>query len=205
MLKRIPSLNKLVHALGKLPGIGPKSALRLAFYLLKSSREEIDELKEALVAIKENIKLCSSCFSYTENEEICYICSDLHRRDDLLCVVQQSSDIPQIETSGVFRGRYHVLHGSLSPLEGVHPKDLKIKSLLIRIETSLHTDSPVTEVILALDANLEGDTTSLYLAKLLQERNIKVTRIAHGVPIGGNIDYIDHRTLGKALENRVTL
>ena len=200
-MEQLPSFNQLTHELGRLPGIGPKTAQRLAYHLLRASDERIEALKNALTAVKENIHECHQCHAFTEEEFLCQICSDPHRSNESICVVEDPADIARIEESAAFRGRYHVLHGALNPLEGVGPEDLKISSLLDRLKA--HPE--VKEIILALDADLEGDTTVLYLAKILRERGLKVTRIAHGVPIGGDIDYIDKRTLGRALENRVQL
>ena len=199
-----PSLEKLTAELAKLPGIGPKSALRLAYFMLRSPQKYIEELSKSLVAIKEKIMLCNRCFSYTE-VETCHFCMDHNRDDHLICVVENPSDINQIDSSGAFRGRYHVLHGVIAPMEGVGPGDIKINELFKRIEAVKDTDNAISEVVLALDADLEGDTTALYIAKTLKKYDIRVTRIAHGVPIGGDIDYIDHRTLGRALENRVQI
>lgn len=204
MILHVPSLEKLIHELNKLPGIGNKTAQRLAYHLLRTSDDNIEAFRSALKIIKENIHECKICHNFTEEADyICRVCNDLQRSDDVLCVVEDPADISRIESSGVYRGRYHVLHGSISPLDGVGPDDLKIASLMHRIDPEF--GSRVKEVILALDADLEGDTTVLYLAKQLASKSIKVTRIAHGVPIGGDIDYIDHRTLGRALENRVQL
>ena len=205
MIAHVPSLDKLVHELSKLPGIGPKTAQRLAYFLLKSKSEYVNALKYALQGVKERVQECNRCFSYTESEDLCHFCLDPHRTNASLCVVEDPSDILRIESSGAFKGRYHVLQGTLSPLEGIGPDDIKIAPLLERIRLSQGTDTPVTEVILALDADLEGDTTVLYLAKILREMKIATSRIAHGVPIGGDIDYIDYRTLGRAIENRVQL
>lgn len=205
MIAHVPSLEALVHELAKLPGIGPKTAQRLAYHILKSKNDYVAALRSALKDLKERVKECPQCFSYTENDGLCQFCSDSRRADDSLCVVEDPSDISRIESSGAFRGRYHVLQGAISPLEGVTPESLKIKPLLERIRESQTTEQPVREVILALDADLEGDTTVLYLAKLLREMGVSITRIAHGVPIGGDIDYIDYRTLGRAIENRVQL
>ncbi len=199
-----PSLEKLTSELGRLPGVGPKTALRLAYFILRSPKEYVSALSEALIDVKEKVKLCERCFSYTE-QDICRYCLDLNRVDNIICVVENPSDIPQIDSSGAFRGRYHVLHGVISPMEGIGPKDLKIDALFKRIQNNVDTTEAVNEVVLALDADLEGDTTALYIAKTLKKYDIKVSRIAHGVPIGGDIDYIDHRTLGRALENRVTI
>lgn len=203
MILKVPSLEKLVHQLSFLPGVGPKTAQRLAYYVLRSDSKYAEDLREALAELKEKVKECPACFSFTE-EDICHFCTDLNRSQDTLCVVEDPSDILRIESSGVFKGRYHVLHGAISPLDGISPQDIKVQPLMSRIQEGIDGNGPaINEVILALDADLEGDTTVLYLAKLLREKDIKVTRIAHGVPIGGDIDYIDHRTLGRALENRI--
>ncbi len=203
MLQKIPSLTQLVHELSRLPGVGPKTAQRLAYHLLRSPQEYVQSLRDALKAVKERIRDCPSCFAFTEEEDLCCFCADPGRTADSICVVEDPADIERIESSGVFRGRYHVLHGAISPLEGIRPEDLKIQALLDRLEAGPDGIRPVREVILALDADLEGDTTVLYLAKILKDMNIKTSRIAHGVPIGGDIDYIDYRTLGRAIENRV--
>lgn len=206
MIDHLPSLERLVHELSKLPGIGPKTAQRLAYYVLKSPKEFAQDVQAALASVKENIVECIHCFSFTEDSEFCKFCTDPHRNDEVICVVEDPSDISRIESSGVFKGRYHVLHGVISPLDGISPQDLKIEPLLTKVRQGLSGHSPeVKEVILALDADLEGDTTVLYLAKILSEMGVRTTRIAHGVPIGGDIDYIDHRTLGRAIENRVQL
>ncbi len=200
---RIAALEKLVHQLNRLPGIGPKTAQRLAYQILREP-ELSTGLQEALVAVRETVHLCERCFSYTDEPTACRYCADTSRKDDVICVVEEPSDIVRVESSGAFRGRYHVLHGAISPLDGVGPDDLKIRELLSRIEES-QGSAPITEVILALDPDLEGDTTVLYLAKILTERGLKATRIASGVPLGSDIDYVDDRTLGRALENRVEL
>lgn len=202
MVSKIPSLNRLIHELSRLPGVGPKSAQRLAYHVLKSPNDYVQSLRDALKGIKEHIHECAQCYAFTEEEDLCAYCRDPHRTSETICVVEDPLDIERIESSGVFKGRYHVLHGSISPLDGIGPEDLKIQSLLERIEGKTQ-EEPVREVILALDADLEGDTTVLYLAKILREMGIQTSRIAHGVPIGGDIDYIDFRTLGRAIENRV--
>lgn len=204
MIKNLPSFEKLVHQLSYLPGVGPKTAQRLAYHVLKSEDKYAADLSQSLLEVKANVKECPSCFSYTENDGICHYCEDTHRNDEVICVVEDPSDISRIESSGVFKGRYHVLHGAISPLDGITPQDIKVQPLMDKVQRGIQEKGPlIREVILALDADLEGDTTVLYLAKVLAEKDIKVTRIAHGVPIGGDIDYIDHRTLGRALENRV--
>ncbi len=196
----IPSVEQLVHELSRLPGVGPKTAQRLAYYFLKSPNEISDQLGEALRRVQAEVRVCSECFSFTDRPTVCKFCSDPQRHQESLCVVEEPSDIMRIEGSGAFRGRYHVLHGVISPLDGVGPQDLKIGALLKRLQ-----QSPITEVILALDADLEGDTTILYLMKQLSPFGIKISRIAHGVPMGSDIDYIDDRTMGRALDNRVEL
>ncbi len=204
MLK-IHSLEKLVHELGRLPGIGPKTAQRLAYFILRSS-DYSERLQEALHQVTVAVHTCPQCFSYTDAENLCRFCMDVHRRDDLLCIVEEPSDIVRVESSGAFRGRYHVLQGAISPLDNIAPQDLRIRELLERVERGIEGLNPkIKEVILALDPDLEGDTTVLYLAKALADKDLRVTRIASGVPIGSDIDYVDDRTLGRALENRVEL
>ncbi len=205
MLQHVSSLEKLVSELAKLPGVGPKTAQRLAYYILKSPKTYNDALRIALEKVRDAVHECPQCYSFTENDGPCHYCLDPSRVDDSLCVVEDPADIIRIDSSGAFRGRYHVLHGAISPLDGVGPQDIRIEPLLQRLR-----QSDVREVILALDADLEGDTTVLYIAKQLQgpsfaEKKIKISRIAHGIPFGGDIDYIDYRTLGRALDNRIEL
>lgn len=207
---KIGSLEKLIHELNRLPGVGPKTAQRLAYHILRTP-DLSDRLQEALHLVQTHVRYCPQCFSYTDEPDLCRYCKDPSRRDDLICVVEEPSDILRIESSGAFRGRYHVLHGAISPLDNIGPQDLKIRELLDRIEAGLSHDgaprmSPkINEIILALDPDLEGDTTVLYLAKALADKQVKITRIASGVPLGSDIDYVDDRTLGRALENRVEL
>jgi recombination protein RecR len=200
----ISALEKLVHELTKLPGIGPKTAQRLAYYILKSREQYSADLSEALQRVQSEVHECPACFNYTDSN-MCRFCTDAHRLNDVLCVVEEPSDVMRIESSGAFRGRYHVLHGALSPLDGITPEDLKIRELVGRIKEKESSGTPIREIIMALDADLEGDTTVLYLTKILQNSGIKLSRIAHGVPIGGDIDFIDDRTMSRALENRVEL
>ncbi|HEY8269735.1 MAG TPA: recombination mediator RecR [Pseudobdellovibrionaceae bacterium] len=201
----IPVLEKLVHELSRLPGIGPKTAQRLAYHILKSKDNYITSLSETLLRVRAEVHTCTTCYNYTDTEE-CKYCKDVHRSDESICVVEEPSDLMKVEASGAFRGRYHVLHGVISPLEGVNAQDLKIKELIARIDAGLNKQAPlIKEIILALDADLEGDTTTLYLAKLLQGKGVRLSRLAHGVPIGSDIDFIDDRTMGQALENRVEL
>lgn len=194
---QIPALEKLVHELSKLPGIGPKTAGRLAYYILKNRDHYPERLKEGLERVQAEVHDCPKCFNFTD-ADLCKYCTDSQRRDDLLCVVEEPSDIDRIESSRAFNGRYHVLHGALSPLEGIGPEQLKLKDLVTRIDTL-----EIKEVILALDSDLEGDTTVLYISRLLHGRAVRISRIAQGVPIGSDIDYIDERTMGRALQNRV--
>ncbi len=201
----IPALEKLVHELSRLPGIGPKTAQRLAYFILKSNESYSAQLSESIRRVQTEVHTCPSCFNYTDRD-ICKYCIDPHRINDVLCLVEEPSDIVRIESSGAFRGRYHVLHGAISPLEGITAKDLKITELVARVDAGVNGDSPkIREVIFAFDADLEGDTTCLYLAKILQGKEVKISRIAHGIPMGSDIDFIDDRTMGRALENRVEL
>jgi recombination protein RecR len=202
MSLKVPSLQKLIAELSKLPGVGSKSAQRMAMSFLKFSKEDIESLRQSLKDIKEKIKFCRECYAYTE-EELCYFCSEHSRQQNVICVVENPGDIDRIESSGVFRGRYHVLHGAIAPLEGVGPEHLKINELFYRIERLKSEGVKDLEIILALDADLEGDTTALYLSKELAKKNIHVSKIAQGVPLGGDLDFVDQRTLGRALENRI--
>jgi len=202
---QIASLEKLVHELSRLPGVGPKTAQRLAYYILRSKDMYPERLSEALLRVQTEVHTCPECFNYTDRQ-LCKFCEDPHRNSEILCLVEEPSDIVRIESSGAYRGRYHVLHGVISPLEGITAKDLKIAELLKRIEESkIDGQTSIREVIFAFDADLEGDTTALYLAKTLQSYHVKISRIAHGIPIGSDIDFIDDRTMSRALENRIEL
>jgi recombination protein RecR len=187
---------RLIEALQRLPGIGPKTAQRLTFFLLKRPLDEVRELSESLLAVKERIVSCGVCFNVTDQDP-CRICTDTGRDARLLCVVEEPNDLLAMERTGEFRGRYHVLLGALSPLDGIGPDDLKIRELLKRIEAG-----DVAEVILATNPNVEGEATALYLAKLLRPLGIRITRIARGLPVGGDLEYADQVTLAKALEGR---
>ena len=201
----IPALEKLVHELSRLPGIGPKTAQRLAYYVLKSKDFYPQQLTEALMRVQSEVHTCTECFNYTDRT-ICKYCDDSHRNSEIICLVEEPSDISRIESSGAFRGRYHVLHGVISPLEGITARNLKISELLLKIEDGLAGNrTQIKEVIFAFDADLEGDTTALYLTKTLQGKGLKISRIAHGIPMGSDIDFIDDRTMGRAMENRVEL
>jgi recombination protein RecR len=204
-LLHIAALEKLVHELSRLPGIGPKTAQRLAYYVLKSKDSYPAALSEALLRVQTEVHSCTECFNYTDRN-ICKYCDDSHRSSELLCLVEEPSDISRIESSGAFRGRYHVLHGVISPLEGITARNLKVAELLQKVDDGLNGLRPqIKEVIFAFDADLEGDTTALYLTKMLQGKDLKISRIAHGIPMGSDIDFIDDRTMGRALENRVEL
>ena len=191
-----PSMTRLIQQLSRLPGIGEKTASRLAFHILRSEREYAQSLAEALIAVKDETRLCSVCFALTESDP-CPLCADPQRSGEVICVVEEPADLLAIERVREFRGRYHVLHGTLAPLDGVGPDDLKIQPLLVRLR-----DVPVREVILATNPTAEGEATALYLAKLLKPLGIKVTRIAHGLPVGADIEYADVMTVGRALEGR---
>jgi recombination protein RecR len=187
---------RLIEALERLPGIGPKTAQRLAFHLLKQPAAAVRELAEALADVKARVVHCSSCFNITDADP-CRICGDPARDPGLLCVVEEPNDLMAMERTGEFRGRYHVLLGALSPLDGIGPDELKVRELLTRIE-----GNHVREVILATNPNVEGDATALYLSKLLRPLGLRVTRIARGLPVGGDLEYADEVTLSRALEGR---
>lgn len=187
---------RLVDALQKLPGIGPKTAQRLTFFLLKQPMAEVSALSEAIVRLKSKIIHCGTCFNVTE-EDPCWICGDPGRDPRSLCVVEEPNDLLAIERTGEYRGRYHVLLGALSPLDGIGPDDLRVRELLARLEKD-----PAEEVILATNPNVEGEATAIYLAKLLKLLVPRVTRIARGLPVGGDLEYADEVTLSKALEGR---
>ena len=192
-------LADLIRELEKLPTIGPKTAARLAYYLLSASREDAAALADAIVGIKDRVRFCSRCFSLTETDP-CAICSDPRRDGSLLCVVGEPKDVYAIERTMSFRGRYHVLGGLISPMEGIGVGQLKVKELLDRIGPE-----GVTEIVIATNPNAEGESTALYLARLLTPLDVKVTRLAYGLPIGGDLDYADEVTLARALEGRRAL
>ncbi|HYU38524.1 MAG TPA: recombination mediator RecR [Acidimicrobiia bacterium] len=189
-------VQSLVDELGRLPGIGPKSAQRIAFYLLKAAPEDAKRLAQAVVEAKERVSWCRRCFNFAEGE-LCVYCRDERRDSTVLCVVEEPRDIVAVERTQEYRGRYHVLLGAISPIEGVGPEQLKIKELLARVN-----DEDVQEVILATNPNIEGEATAMYLARLLKPLGLRVTRIASGLPVGGDLEYADEVTLGRALEGR---
>lgn len=190
------SLAKLIGQLERLPGVGPKSAQRMAFWILSHPREEAVALAEAIVEVKERIRLCPVCYNFTD-EEICAIDRDARRDRSLLCVVAETRDLVAMEKTNEYKGVYHVLQGVISPMDGIGPELLKIRELMQRL-----ADGQVKEVILATNPTIEGDATALYLARLIKPLGIRVTRIAHGLPVGGDLDYADQATLIQALEWR---
>jgi len=189
-------IQELVDELGRLPGVGPRSAQRIAFYLLETERESALRLAHAIVEVKDRIRLCERCFNVSETE-LCAICSDSRRDASILCVVEDPRDIVAVERTREFRGTYHVLGGALSPIDGVGPEQLRVRPLLVRLGLE-----GVVEVILCTNPNLEGEATAMYLARLLLPLGVKVTRIASGLPVGGDLEYADELTLGRALEGR---
>jgi recombination protein RecR len=195
-MSQTPSMTRLIQELARLPGIGEKTASRLAFHILRTERDYAQALADALIAVKDETRLCSVCFALTESDP-CPLCLDPRRAPEVICVVEEPADLLAIERVREFRGRYHVLHGTLAPLDGVGPDDLKIQPLLVRLR-----DTPVREVIVATNPTAEGEATALYLAKLLKPLGVKVTRIAHGLPVGSDIEYADVMTVGRALEGR---
>jgi recombination protein RecR len=189
-------IQDLVDELSRLPGIGPKSAQRLAFHIVKSPHEDAKRLAEALLQAKERVRFCRECFGVSEGE-LCRICSDPTRERGSLCVVEEPKDLSAVEKTGVIKTRYHVLGGAISPMEGVGPEDLRIQELLDRVARD-----GISEVILATNPNLEGNATAMYVAGLLKPLGIRVTRLASGLPVGGDLEYADEVTLGQALEGR---
>ena len=189
-------IQDLIDELARLPGIGPKSAQRLAFYMVKAPPQDAHRLAEAIVAAKERVRFCRECFGVAEGD-LCRICRDPGRDTSVICVVEESKDQAVIEKAGVVRGRYHVLGGAISPLEGIGPDDLRVQELLDRVGKD-----GVQEVILATNPNLEGNATAMYVAALLKPLGIRVTRLASGLPVGGDLEYADEVTLGQALEGR---
>ena len=186
----------LIDELGRLPGVGPKSAQRIAFHLLQADPVDVRRLAQVLVEVKERVKFCSVCGNVAE-EETCRICRDPRRDPAVLCVVEESKDVVAIERTREYRGRYHVLGGAISPIDGIGPDDLRIRELMPRL-----ADGTVVEVILATDPNLEGEATATYLTRLLRPMGLRVTRLASGLPVGGDLEYADEVTLGRAFEGR---
>lgn len=193
------SVQQLINEFARLPGVGPKSAARLTFFLLRASDTQALDLAEALREMKELTKFCSTCFNITEQDP-CEICSGAGRDFGLLCVVEEPLDVLAIERSRAFNGRYHVLHGAISPVEGIGPEDLKVEALVNRVE-----QEPFREIILATNPTLEGESTAMYIQRRLDGKGIKLTRLARGLPVGGDLEYTDEITLGRAVEGRQEL
>ncbi|RBP42791.1 recombination mediator RecR [Garciella nitratireducens] len=192
-------IEKLMEEFSKLPGVGNKTAQRLAFHVLNISKEDAYQLANSIIEAKEKIKQCSICQNITDVDP-CNICRDPKRNEEVICVVQESRDIVAIEKTREFKGKYHVLHGAISPMEGIGPNDICIKELLERLQKE-----QVKEIILATNPSIEGEATAMYIAKLIKPLGIKVTRLAHGIPIGGDLEYTDEVTISKALEGRTEL
>jgi len=191
-----PSIEKLIESFEKLPSIGHKTAVRLAFYILNSSEKDTNEFIESIISAKKNLKYCTKCFNISDTDP-CIICGNPKRDSSIICVVEDVKDIIAMEKTHEFKGVYHVLHGSISPMNGIGPDDIKIKELLARL-----MDGTVKEVILATNPRVEGEATAMYLSKLIKPLGVTVTRIAHGIPVGGDLEYTDEITLTKALEGR---
>ena len=196
MLDSIPSFARLVAELAKFPGVGNKTATRLAFFLLRQPKAQAEALAEAILDLQRNTRFCSVCFHITEQDP-CSLCCDTRRDETLICVVEEPQALMAIERSRSFKGHYHVLHGALSPLDGIGPEDLKIKALIKRLE-----QGEVQELLIATNFTVEGDATALYLAKLVQPLGIRVTRLAYGIPMGSELEYVDEATVNRAVEGR---
>ena len=191
-------INKLIEQLSRLPGVGAKSAQRLAFHIINMPKEEVEGIANAMISAKEHIHYCKECYTLTD-EELCPICKDPNRNHKQIMVVEQTRDMAAYEKTGKYEGVYHVLHGAISPMLGIGPSDIKLAELMKRLQKD------VDEVIIATNSNLEGETTAMYISKMIKQAGIKVTRIASGVPVGGDLEYIDEGTLLRALEGRTEL
>lgn len=194
-----PSIEKLIESFERLPSIGNKTAVRLAFYMLNASKEETDNFIKSIQDAKNNLKLCSKCYNISDTDP-CEICSNPSRDQSKICVVEDVKDVVAIEKIHEYKGLYHVLHGTISPMDGIGPEDIKIKELLARL-----MDGTVKEVILATNPKVEGEATAMYISKLIKPMGITTTRLAHGIPVGGDLEYTDEFTLGKAFEGRTEL
>ena len=194
-----PSIEKLIESFEKLPSIGNKTAIRLAFYMLNTSEEQANEFVKSIQDARKNLKFCSKCYNISDTDP-CEICSNPKRDQSQICVVEDVKDVIAIEKIHEFKGLYHVLHGTISPMDGIGPDDIRIKELLSRL-----MDGNVKEVILATNPKVEGEATAMYISKLVKPMGVKVTRLAHGIPVGGDLEYTDEFTLGKALEGRTEL
>ncbi|MCX6453512.1 MAG: recombination mediator RecR [Candidatus Nanopelagicaceae bacterium] len=193
------AIQDLIDELGRLPGIGPKSAQRIAFHIIQSERVDISRLADVLRTVKEKVKFCTECGNISE-EELCRICRDPRRDPTSICVVEESKDVIAIEKTREFRGKYHVLGGAISPIDGIGPENLRIRELMVRLAAT-----EIQEIIIATDPNLEGEATATYLSRMLKPLGMKVSRLASGLPVGGDLEYADEVTLGRAFEGRRTL
>ena len=193
------AIQDLIDELGRLPGIGPKSAQRIAFHIIQSERVDISRLADVLRTVKEKVKFCTECGNISE-EELCRICRDPRRDPSLICVVEESKDVIAIEKTREFRGKFHVLGGAISPIDGIGPENLRIRELMVRLAAT-----EIQEIIIATDPNLEGEATATYLSRLLKPLGMKVSRLASGLPVGGDLEYADEVTLGRAFEGRRTV
>lgn len=198
-MQSAPAIQKLLDELERLPGVGPKSAQRMAYFILNSDKGQALRLADAIRDVKDTVRFCSRCFNYAQGE-LCEICASDRRDTALICVVSEPRDIPPIERTGAFDGLYHVLGGALSPMEGIGPDDLRITELMARLGRE-----DITEVVLATNPNIEGETTASYLARLIKPLGVKVTRPASGLPVGGDLEFADEVTLGRAIEGRQAL
>jgi recombination protein RecR len=192
----VEPISRLIQEFNKLPGIGPKTASRLTFYLLRATEEQANALAEAIVEVKEKTIYCSRCFNIATHDP-CAVCSNPNRETSVVCVVEEPLDVMAVERTGEYRGLYHVLHGAISPVDGINPEDLKIRELVNRVKSE-----PINEVIVATNATMEGDATQAYIAREIVPLGVKVTRLARGLPVGSDLEYADEITLGRALENR---
>jgi recombination protein RecR len=191
-------IQDLIDELGRLPGVGPKSAQRIAFHIIQSDRVDVTRLAEILKTVKERVKFCTTCGNISE-EELCRICKDPRRDNSSICVVEESKDVLAIEKTREFKGKYHVLGGAISPIDGIGPENLRIKELMTRL-----AQTQINEVIIATDPNLEGEATATYLTRLIKPLGVKVSRLASGLPVGGDLEYADEITLGRAFEGRIS-
>lgn len=191
-----PPVQQLIDELGRLPGVGPKSAQRIAFFLLKAPKEDVSRLTTSISTAKEKVTFCERCFNVAESR-LCGFCADERRDTHVICVVEEPKDVVAVERTGEYKGRYHVLQGAINPIEGIGPDQLRVKELLARVEPE-----QVTEIILCTNPNIEGEATAMYLARLMTPLGLNVTRIASGLPVGGDLEYADELTLGRALEGR---
>lgn len=195
-MKYAPPIARLLEELERLPGIGPKSAQRIAYWLLSAESADADRLADSIREVKRTIHFCPRCFNFAE-EELCSVCADPKREAGVICVVEEPRDLVAVERTGEFHGSYHVLQGAISPIDGIGPERLRIRELIERL-----SDSAISEVVIATNPNVEGETTAVYLARLIKPLGIRVTRIASGLPVGGDLEYADEVTLGRALEAR---